>query len=85
MGILLRIFAIIGLLATACAIAKTYANRKVPQGEECKELLAEDRKKLIKKMNKEIEETEKRTSPENHEKIQKELEKVDWDETEKCE
>ena len=85
MGIMLRIFAVIGLLATAGAIAKAYANRDSLKLMDCKSLLSKNRKELIKKMNKDIEETEERISPENHEKIQKELEKVDWDKSEKCE
>ncbi len=84
MGIVLRLLALIGVIATASAVTSYFMKKGAHKSTDCKTLLAENRKELIKKMNKDIEDVEKRTSPENHEKIQKELNNVDWQENESC-
>ena len=74
------IFKIIGVLTAMIAgsAITLFVLKKNPEGKlDCGILLAKNRKKLIDKMNKNIEDIEKRTSAENHAKTQMELNNMD--------
>ena len=85
MGLFLRILALLAAAATGAVTTVYFINKNSDKPISCGELLALNRKKLIKEMNKAIEETEERISPENHERKQKELEKVYLENSSKCE
>ena len=79
MNVLFRILSVIAAMAAGSAITMYVLNKKNDSGEiECGVLLAKNRKELINKMNKNIEDIEKRTSAENHAKMQRDLENMDW-------
>ena len=78
MNLLFKLLSLVAAMAAGLAITFFVLNKKNDK-VDCKILLADNRKNLIKKMNKEIDDIEKRTSPKNHDKKQEELNNVDWD------
>lgn len=78
MTILFRILSVIAAMAAGSAITMFMMRKKEDGSLDCGILLAKNRKKLINKMNKDIEDVEKRTSAENHAKMQRQLENMDW-------
>ena len=79
MKLILKIFSVIAAMVAGSALTLFFINKKNEEGDmECGILLAKNRKNLINKMNKEIEDVEKRTSAESHAKIQRDLENMDW-------
>lgn len=78
MNVLFKILSVIAAMAAGSAITMYVMHKKDGESVDCGILLAKNRKKLINKMNKDIEDIENRTSAENHAKIQRDLEKMDW-------
>lgn len=80
------LFKALALVAAAVAgsVVTVFYMKKDKSKMDCGKFLAIGRKRLIKEMNKDIEEREERLSQKNHEKVQKELNNMDWNMGSSC-
>lgn len=80
MKIVWKLLALIAAAGAGAGAMFFFTKNKKPKDPlDCGLYLSIGRKKLIHRLNEDIAGVEERTSAQNHEKRQKELEMVDWD------